>query len=63
MSSTNADQKDEAAIVEGWSRISEDYKARDLNEHEQAQVERASLAENQAKKTPFTLGNPIKFGF
>ena len=63
MPSTKADQKHEAAIVDGWSRISEEYKARVLNKHEQAQVERQILAEDQAKKTPFTLGNPIRFGF
>ena len=63
MTNTNADQPNDAAIVNGWARISEEYKPRNLNQHEKAQVERASLAESQAKKTPFKLGNPIRFGF
>jgi hypothetical protein len=63
MPNTNAKGLNETAIVDGWARISEEYQARDLNGQEQAQVERASLSEYQAKKTPFTLGNPIRFGF
>ena len=63
MPNTNAEPVDDAAIVDGWARISEEYQSRDLNAHEQAQLERASLAENQAKKTPFILGNPIRIGF
>jgi hypothetical protein len=63
MPNTNADQYNEPAIVDGWTRIAEEYQPRNLNEHEKAQVERASLAESQAKKTSFQLGNPIRFGF
>jgi hypothetical protein len=63
MPNTNADQTNEAAIVDGWARIAEEYQPRDLNEHEKAQTERASLAESQAKKASFKLGNPIRIGF
>ena len=63
MPNTNADQHNEEAIVNGWARIAEEYQPRNLNEQEKAQVERASLSESQAQKTPFTLGNPIRFGF
>lgn len=63
MPNTNADQHNEAAIVDGWTRIAEEYEPRNLNELEKAQIERACLTENQSQKTPFTLGNPIRFGF
>jgi hypothetical protein len=63
MPNTNAEQNKEAAIVDGWARISQEYQPRNLNEQEKAQVERASLVERQAKKTSFQLGNPIRFGF
>jgi uncharacterized protein YqeY len=63
MPNTNAERHDEAAIVDGWARIAEEYQPRNLNEQETAQVERASLTESQAQKTQFTLGNPIRFGF
>lgn len=47
---------DEAAIVEGWARVAEEYEPRPLTILERHQVERAALAEKQAQETPFILG-------
>ena len=52
-------KEDEKAIVEGWARVAENYEPRSLNSLEQAQVERAALNEEIAKRTPFVLGQPI----
>ena len=53
---------DEGSIVKGWARISE-YRFGGLNEQEKAQFEKAQFAEDQAKKTSFVLGEPIKRRF
>lgn len=52
-------KEDEAAIIAGWARFAEEYEPRSLNPLEQAQVERAVLNEEIAKRTPFVLGQPI----
>ena len=49
----------EESIVEGWLRVSKDYRFGGLTEQEKAQFEKARFAEEQAKKTHFILGEPI----
>lgn len=52
-------KEDEAAIIEGWARLVEEYEPRPLNPLEQHQAERATLEEEIAKRAPFILGQPI----
>jgi hypothetical protein len=53
----------EDSIVEAWSRICKEYNFSGLTDQEKAQFERAQLAEEQAKKTHFVLGEPIRNSF
>jgi hypothetical protein len=46
-------------IVEGWARVAEGYSPRPLTQLEHNQVDRASLEEDIAKRTPFVLGEPL----
>jgi hypothetical protein len=50
----------EGKIMEGWARFSREYTPGGLNEQEEAQFARARFAEEQAKKTGFVLGGPLK---
>jgi len=53
---------EESSIVKGWVGVSE-YTFGGLNEQEKAQFEKAQFAEEQARKTSFVLGEPIKRSF
>jgi len=57
----NEEQK--KSIVAGWSRITKEYRAGNLSDHEKAQLNRAQFNEAQAKKTRFVLGEPIRSSF
>lgn len=57
----NKEQK--KSIIAGWSRISKEYRAGNLSEHEKAQLHRAQFNEAQSKKTRFVLGEPIRSSF
>jgi hypothetical protein len=57
------EESKEASIVEGWARISSEYKFGKLSEQEKAQFERAQFAEEQAKKKSFVLGMPLHCSF
>jgi len=46
-------------IMEGWLRISKEYQGGELTEEEKAQFEKAKLADKQAQKTRFVLGEPL----
>jgi hypothetical protein len=46
-------------ILQGWMRISEEYRGGNLTEEEEAQFEKAKLADKQAQNTRFVLGEPI----
>lgn len=52
-------KEQEQKIIKGWARVTQEYQMGQLNEYEQAQIERAQLAEEQAKRTKFILGLPI----
>ena len=62
-STIKSKKEGENPIVEGWSQILKDYRFGGLSEQEKAQFERAEFAEEQAKKTRFVLGEPIKQSF
>jgi len=49
----------ETKILEGLKRISKEYTFSKLSDQEMARFEKAQFAEEQAKKTPFILGEPI----
>ncbi len=53
---------DERTIIEGWVKVSKGYKTLRLNDQEKAQIDRARLADEQAKKSVFTLGGPANIG-
>ncbi len=48
------------SIIAGWSRITKEYRAGNLNDHEKAQLSKAQFDEAQARKTRFVLGEPIR---
>lgn len=50
---------EEHSIVEGWKRISQEYRAGELNEQEKAQFEKARFADEQTQRKSFTLGGQI----
>lgn len=50
----------EKSILEGWERFAKEYRPGELNEQEKARFERALFAEEQARKTSFVLGGPVK---
>jgi hypothetical protein len=54
---------DESRIVEGWERISQEYRAGELNEQEKAQFEKARFADEQTQRRSFTLGGQINRNF
>jgi len=53
------EKEKEVSIIEGWAHISE-YRFNGLSEQEKAQFDKAQFAEEQAEKTNFVLGEPIK---
>lgn len=55
--------KQKRKIIAGWLRITKEYRAGSLNDHEKAQLSRAQFDEAQAKKTHFVLGEPIRNSF
>ncbi|MFH0796960.1 MAG: hypothetical protein V2A65_07890 [Candidatus Omnitrophota bacterium] len=57
---TDARRDNETSILKGWESVSREYRITGLNEQEEAKFERTKLAEEQAKKTPFVLGEPIR---
>ncbi|MBI4650805.1 hypothetical protein HY745_05870 [Candidatus Desantisbacteria bacterium] len=48
------------AILKEWEQVSREYCEGDLTEEEKMQFEQALFAAEQAKKTSFILGKPIK---
>ncbi len=60
--STIKDNDKKGPVVEKWARISE-YRFGGLNEREKEQFKKLQSAEEQAKKTYFVLGKPIKHSF
>jgi hypothetical protein len=48
-------------IVQGWTRFSKVYRPSELDEQVKIQFDKLRFAEEQAKKTNFVLGGPIKF--
>lgn len=60
--STIKDKNKKSPIVEEWESISE-YRFSGLNEQEKEQFKKLQSAEEQAKKTHFVLGKPIKHSF
>lgn len=51
--------EEEREIIEGWARISTEYRPRELSEEEKGKFQRARFLEEQEKKTKFILGEPL----
>jgi hypothetical protein len=57
---TDMKQEEREVILKGWEHTSKEYKFGGLTETESAQFERAQFAEQQAERTSFVLGEPLK---
>lgn len=51
---------EEKKILDGWAKIAKEYKSATLSDEEKAQIDVARLADEQSKRSIFTLGGSLR---
>jgi hypothetical protein len=51
---------DEKKILQGWVKVAKEHKSIELNEEEKTQIDIARWADEQSKRSNFTLGGSLQ---